>query len=386
MLGAIYRLTIAFIICLIPIRWIFHSVVAGEELDPESWFFIGVVYLLAISAFFGYELIMTKKLVMLKKALPSLLILPLLNLVVIVGMVFIYRSAMRFQPEPEEICAVRVEENTNSSFLSYYFDGPDYFESQTKELEITDPEAIRAAVKGLQDTLRNKRNINPSTTVAYKTQSGRWVYRKIDLDDENTAAIEEARKANPEYKKIYTDLPANENGLTVSMMYSNLDAADRARAEAWSGRDPHENIREIHALARQFEGRETAYVSHAVITVDAYDSNYFPKADLEELIPHPFEGTELFIPAGYDDFLTREYGNYMEFPPVEKRNSGHHAVPGERNTRQLLQAEGQHPLHQEGHGPPGRRGGSAGAHRPGRQVREPGGKHRHAESGTGKIS
>ena len=103
----------------------------------------------------------------------------------------------------------------------------------------------------------------------------------------------------------------------------DLDAADRARAEAWSGRDPRENIREIHALARQFEGRETAYVSHAVITVDAYDSNYFPKADLEELIPHPFEGTELFIPAGYDDFLTREYGNYMEFPPVEKRNSGH---------------------------------------------------------------
>ena len=60
-----------------------------------------------------------------------------------------------------------------------------------------------------------------------------------------------------------------------------------------------------------------------MITVDAYHSNYFPKEDVAERIEVPFEGFSLPIPKGYHDFLTREYGDYMQLPPLEKRDSGH---------------------------------------------------------------
>lgn len=40
-----------------------------------------------------------------------------------------------------------------------------------------------------------------------------------------------------------------------------------------------------------------------------------PRCTFEELIPHAFEDVEFMIPANYDEFLTKRYGNYMEFPP-----------------------------------------------------------------------
>ena len=103
----------------------------------------------------------------------------------------------------------------------------------------------------------------------------------------------------------------------------DLSGRELERALSWSGRDPEENLAEIDRLARQFEGRDSKWISHAVITVDAYHSNYFPAEDLKEVQMVPFEDFELPIPAGFDDFLTREYGKYREFPPVDRRDSGH---------------------------------------------------------------
>lgn len=37
----------------------------------------------------------------------------------------------------------------------------------------------------------------------------------------------------------------------------------------------------------------------------------------------PFEYTEMPIPAGYQEMLTDTYGDYMQFPPVEKRGNKH---------------------------------------------------------------
>ncbi len=42
-------------------------------------------------------------------------------------------------------------------------------------------------------------------------------------------------------------------------------------------------------------------------------------SDITELIKMPFHGKEFYVPADYDDFLTRGYGDYMQRPPVAKR-------------------------------------------------------------------
>ena len=51
------------------------------------------------------------------------------------------------------------------------------------------------------------------------------------------------------------------------------------------------------------------------------------KTVLENLTTHNFEGIPYSIPADYDTFLRRQYGNYMQLPPEDQR-VGRHFVTG----------------------------------------------------------
>ena len=47
------------------------------------------------------------------------------------------------------------------------------------------------------------------------------------------------------------------------------------------------------------------------------------KSELDDVIELPFETLMLPVPRNYDTILRRTYGDYMEFPPVEKRGAWH---------------------------------------------------------------
>lgn len=50
------------------------------------------------------------------------------------------------------------------------------------------------------------------------------------------------------------------------------------------------------------------------------------KEDLDSVIMLPFEGMLIPAPKNYDRVLKNAYGNYMEFPPVEKRGKWHEDI------------------------------------------------------------
>ena len=52
----------------------------------------------------------------------------------------------------------------------------------------------------------------------------------------------------------------------------------------------------------------------------------YPKEWFEEAVWVPFEDTEMPIPKGYDGYLKRRYGNYMDLPPEEDRHPEHHLI------------------------------------------------------------
>lgn len=52
-------------------------------------------------------------------------------------------------------------------------------------------------------------------------------------------------------------------------------------------------------------------------------SNVFEYNFFSEAIQLPFEDTTISVPVDYDGYLKKDFGNYMEIPPVEKRNSCH---------------------------------------------------------------
>ena len=56
-----------------------------------------------------------------------------------------------------------------------------------------------------------------------------------------------------------------------------------------------------------------------------FGTNYIKERELSELVKTRFEDMETYIPAGWDDCLKRQYGNYMQLPPLEKQ-SGHHSI------------------------------------------------------------
>ncbi len=54
-------------------------------------------------------------------------------------------------------------------------------------------------------------------------------------------------------------------------------------------------------------------------------ANYFREKEISDLIKIKFEDVEAYIPKGYDRYLKRKYGNYMQLPPLEKQK-GHHSA------------------------------------------------------------
>jgi lipopolysaccharide cholinephosphotransferase len=54
-------------------------------------------------------------------------------------------------------------------------------------------------------------------------------------------------------------------------------------------------------------------------------ANYYKSKEIAQLKRVKFEDAESYIPEGYDGYLRRRYGNYLQFPPVEMRR-GHHST------------------------------------------------------------
>ncbi len=56
-------------------------------------------------------------------------------------------------------------------------------------------------------------------------------------------------------------------------------------------------------------------------------ANYIKQKDISTLIKTKFEDMEFYIPQGWHNCLTRQYGDYMKLPPPEKRKSEHNVLP-----------------------------------------------------------
>ena len=53
---------------------------------------------------------------------------------------------------------------------------------------------------------------------------------------------------------------------------------------------------------------------------------WITKSDLENIIYLPFESLSVPAPSNYKNILSHIYGNYMEFPPHDKRGVWHDGI------------------------------------------------------------
>lgn len=76
-------------------------------------------------------------------------------------------------------------------------------------------------------------------------------------------------------------------------------------------------LKKVDIICRQYSEKHTGYLADIVGTSNK-DRKISPEV-FSETIYGEFEGKKYPIPAGYKEYLSYIYGNYMELPPKEKR-------------------------------------------------------------------
>lgn len=224
-LQLVFRLAVAFIICLIPCYYIYSVIMGTEYLDFEVVFWLFVVYVIALIAYFLYELITTRKLKNLVKALPGVGILALLNIVFIAGLCIGTIALRNTLPEADDIKYFNI--GTDNSYY-YYYDN-DYFNELSAEIQITDKDAI-ATVADLLESTADMCAEHPNSlyTGAYttmdikiKTSLSKRSYT-IALSEKEYADIIDYLEKNNDYRELYTNLPSVNSNYTTVTMYRDL--------------------------------------------------------------------------------------------------------------------------------------------------------------------
>lgn len=126
-------------------------------------------------------------------------------------------------------------------------------------------------------------------------------------------------------EKVYEEVKRLilENSTFMRMKNPNLDEDNRKRVASWSGMDPVRVYDRIQVLASQFSKEKADSLANGVSTVWKYGKDIYPVNVFDKQINVPFEGWKLPIPSGSHGILSALYGDYMTYPPLEKRGVWH---------------------------------------------------------------
>ena len=116
---------------------------------------------------------------------------------------------------------------------------------------------------------------------------------------------------------------ALENSTYMRLTNPNLDNKNKERVRKWCGRPPLEVYEEIQSLASSYLDVDTDYLAKVVFAFNLQNEVH-PKFLYDELIQVKFNNLRVNIPKNYSKVLEIYFGkDYMQFPPIEKRNGGH---------------------------------------------------------------
>ena len=239
----IIRLVLGLTVSLIPISVIFNRAVEPEAFSlselPVMIYTISILYLLVCGVMLLYEVISTKKLKNIIKALPSIGILAVINVLIILFTIGIYHRANSFSPDVDEIDYVVIED----SYLgSYDEQTKNYLDVLLNSIEYTDKDILTL----VSDTLKENIKTASSSRYGYSENEFRIVvgihsglttkYRRLTFPEKDYKALVAAQKANKEYIEAYQNLPIlSGNNISIDTLSltnkENKELYDIAREE-----------------------------------------------------------------------------------------------------------------------------------------------------------
>lgn len=118
------------------------------------------------------------------------------------------------------------------------------------------------------------------------------------------------------------------NAMYMRLSNPDLTTRDKERIINHLGNvdkhDPYENYQKMVDLVKGHPKSE--YVWTCYNRTLNYRHDIYRAADFDNVIYMDFEGFKMPVPSGYDHILSNIYGNYMEFPPPERRVVTHGTV------------------------------------------------------------
>ena len=178
--------------------------------DFSTWFAIIAVLTVAFAVYCCYDLIMTKSLRKMVKAMPAFLIALAIDIVAVLGMYGVLYTVESYTPAPEDINGVYLVHDDYDSA---------YFGEVTSDLKINDPvinKIVSTALKENVETVKSLKNGGAEFFEKYsehdelrlyiESRSGKH-YRILQISQSDYAMIVEQLSKNDDYKKAFTHLP-----------------------------------------------------------------------------------------------------------------------------------------------------------------------------------
>lgn len=228
-LQSAFRLIVSMTICLLPMYFIAECWVDSDVIDGDTLFVILVFYVIAVLAYFIYELMTTGKLRSFKKLCKGIGLLAGLNVALFFVIIGIYGATIKNTPEAENIDYVMLRGSES-----------DYFEAQLQRIKIRDDEVAEITAKALKRTIEATRVNRYSSgywdkygnyaetvrqTVAINVGM-RTIYRNVTYTITEWNAIVAHLSRLPEYYLAYCDLPEYKaNEMSISCDNGNLDTS-----------------------------------------------------------------------------------------------------------------------------------------------------------------
>ena len=93
------------------------------------------------------------------------------------------------------------------------------------------------------------------------------------------------------------------------------------------------NYRRLYVIAEKWNRKykidayqKMAFRAHADPLTKVIKRDMWNKEDFETTLYMPFEYIMIPVPIGYDHILRQIYGNYLEYPPIDKRQAKHDVI------------------------------------------------------------
>ncbi len=247
-LQLIFRLIPACVFCLIPSVQIFYMLVEHRDVAAIDLYNIVVLYLIGIFIYFLYELISTRKVRNLPKAVPGLLFLLAFNLLIIFGMFSMRRSLLQYSPEADEIDSVRIiGSNVYVRSMRDEDSGviPGYFSSRRGQIELTDPKVKELVAQRLKESIEFDEHPEQRKDSDYDYQSqevaitvnGKTTYRVLHLLMTDVTLLADTLYQDDSVADIYMNLPAADDPAVSLTLENNMPSAEETRqknaSEVW---------------------------------------------------------------------------------------------------------------------------------------------------------